>query len=68
MLKAVHQTGAFIERKLKGRYILVMCNMYQPLFSMTFFDLGLDNKVSGRWDNCDSAYFKSSVKGGVFLR
>ncbi|PGR96605.1 hypothetical protein COC61_11340 [Priestia megaterium] len=26
------------------------------------------NKVSGRCDNCNSAYFKSSVKGGVFLR
>ncbi|PFO13491.1 hypothetical protein COJ70_22665 [Priestia megaterium] len=33
-----------------------------------FFDLGLDNKVSGRYDNCNSSYFKSSVKGGVFLR
>ncbi|WP_423251453.1 hypothetical protein [Priestia megaterium] len=26
------------------------------------------DKVSGRCDNCNSAYFKSSVKGGVFLR
>ncbi|WP_310331822.1 hypothetical protein [Priestia megaterium] len=26
------------------------------------------DKVSGRYDNCNSAYFKSSVKGGVFLR
>ncbi|MBT2258379.1 hypothetical protein [Priestia megaterium] len=25
------------------------------------------DKVSGRRDNCNSAYFKSSVKGGVFL-
>ncbi len=25
------------------------------------------NKVSGRCDHCNSAYFKSSVKGGVFL-
>ncbi|MCM3773729.1 hypothetical protein M3225_25105 [Priestia aryabhattai] len=33
-----------------------------------FFDLGIDNKNSGRCDNCNSAYFKSSVKGGVFLR
>jgi len=24
------------------------------------------DKVSGRCDNCNSAYFKSSVKGGVF--
>jgi len=45
-----------------------MTNMYQPLFSMAFFDLGLDSKVSGRCDNCNSVYFKSSVKGGVFLR
>ncbi|WP_259394371.1 hypothetical protein [Priestia aryabhattai] len=28
----------------------------------------LDNKVSGCCDNCNSAYFKSSVKDGVFLR
>ncbi|MCF6800090.1 hypothetical protein [Priestia megaterium] len=27
----------------------------------------LPDKVSGRCDNCNSAYFKSSVKGGVFL-
>ncbi|MET3407476.1 hypothetical protein ABIC59_004945 [Priestia aryabhattai] len=46
MLKTVHQTGAFIERKLKGRYILVMCNMYLPLFSMAFFDLSLDKNLS----------------------
>ncbi|WP_436668800.1 hypothetical protein [Priestia megaterium] len=26
------------------------------------------DKVSGRCDNCNSAYFKSSVKDGVFLR
>ncbi|MBU8590089.1 hypothetical protein Q8G31_24980 [Priestia megaterium] len=26
------------------------------------------DKVSGRCDNCNSAYFKSSVKAGVFLR
>ncbi|WP_407728527.1 hypothetical protein ACJMCD_28200 (plasmid) [Priestia megaterium] len=26
------------------------------------------DKVSGRCDHCNSAYFKSSVKGGVFLR
>ena len=26
------------------------------------------DKVSGRCDNCNSSYFKSSVKGGVFLR
>ncbi|WP_394556036.1 hypothetical protein [Priestia aryabhattai] len=26
------------------------------------------DKKSGRCDNCNSAYFKSSVKGGVFLR
>ncbi|MFQ6389114.1 hypothetical protein [Priestia aryabhattai] len=26
------------------------------------------DKVNGRCDNCNSAYFKSSVKGGVFLR
>ena len=26
------------------------------------------DKVSGRCDNCNSAYFRSSVKGGVFLR
>ena len=26
------------------------------------------DKVSGRCDNCNSAYFKSSVKSGVFLR
>ena len=26
------------------------------------------DKVSGRCDNCNSAYFKSSVKGGIFLR
>lgn len=26
------------------------------------------DKVSGRCDNCNSVYFKSSVKGGVFLR
>ncbi|WP_430128281.1 hypothetical protein [Priestia aryabhattai] len=25
------------------------------------------NKVSGRCDHCNSAYFKSSIKGGVFL-
>jgi hypothetical protein len=28
----------------------------------------LPDKVSGRYDTCKSAYFKSSVKGGVFLR
>jgi hypothetical protein len=44
-----------------------MCNMYQPLFSMIFLDLGLDNKISGRCDNCNSSYFKSSVKGCVFF-
>ncbi|PGR21542.1 hypothetical protein COC52_26785 [Priestia megaterium] len=33
-----------------------------------FFDLDLDNKVSGRCDNCNSSYFKSSVKGSIFLR
>ncbi|PEZ51255.1 hypothetical protein CN367_00970 [Priestia megaterium] len=27
-----------------------------------------DDKVSGRCDNCNSAYFKSSVKSGIFLR
>ncbi|MGC9933798.1 hypothetical protein [Priestia aryabhattai] len=26
------------------------------------------DKVSGRCDNCNLAYFKSSVTGGVFLR
>jgi len=26
------------------------------------------DKVSGRCNNCNSAYFKSSVKNGVFLR
>ncbi|WP_455931543.1 hypothetical protein [Priestia aryabhattai] len=26
------------------------------------------DKVSGRCDNCNSSYFKSSVKGGIFLR
>ncbi|WP_377520196.1 hypothetical protein [Priestia megaterium] len=26
------------------------------------------DKISGRCDNCSSAYFKSSVKSGVFLR
>ncbi|WP_141528796.1 hypothetical protein [Bacillus megaterium] len=26
------------------------------------------DKVSGRCNNCNSSYFKSSVKGGVFLR
>jgi len=26
------------------------------------------DKVSGRCDNCNSAYFKSSVKAGIFLR
>jgi len=26
------------------------------------------DKISGRCDNCNSAYFKSSVKSGVFLR
>ena len=26
------------------------------------------DKVSGRCDNCNSSYLKSSVKGGVFLR
>ncbi|PEZ50154.1 hypothetical protein CN367_02900 [Priestia megaterium] len=45
-----------------------MTNMFHSLSFMTFYDLGLDNKVSGRCDNCNSAYFKSSVKGGVFLR
>jgi len=25
-------------------------------------------KISGRYDNCNSSYFKSSVKDGVFLR
>ncbi|PFI84000.1 hypothetical protein [Priestia megaterium] len=25
------------------------------------------DKISGRCGNCNSAYFKSSVKGGVFL-
>ncbi|MFK7677249.1 hypothetical protein CN265_20035 [Priestia megaterium] len=27
----------------------------------------LPDKISGRYDHCNSAYFKSSVKGGVFL-
>ncbi|MCU7764689.1 hypothetical protein N7984_17445 [Priestia megaterium] len=31
-------------------------------------NFSLDNKISVRCDNCNSAYFKSSVKGGVFLR
>ncbi|MFE4117804.1 hypothetical protein [Priestia sp. YIM B13448] len=26
------------------------------------------DKVSRRCDHCNSAYFKSSVKGGIFLR
>ncbi|MGG3158793.1 hypothetical protein COM86_28165 [Priestia megaterium] len=26
------------------------------------------DKVSGRCDHCNSAYFKSSIKGGIFLR
>jgi len=26
------------------------------------------DKVSGRCDNCNSFYFKRSIKGGVFLR
>ncbi|MFY2253211.1 hypothetical protein ACOSZH_25275 [Priestia megaterium] len=26
------------------------------------------DKVSGQCDDCNSAYFKSSVKGGVFVR
>ncbi|WP_427127462.1 hypothetical protein ACQCPQ_26815 (plasmid) [Priestia megaterium] len=26
------------------------------------------DKKSGRCDNCNSSYFKSSVKGGAFLR
>ena len=26
------------------------------------------DKKSGRCDNCNSSYFKSSVKGGIFLR
>ncbi|MED4285113.1 hypothetical protein P4679_24645 [Priestia megaterium] len=26
------------------------------------------DKKSGRCDNCDSAFFKNSIKGGVFLR
>ncbi|RAS77326.1 hypothetical protein A4R27_18750 [Priestia endophytica] len=28
----------------------------------------LDNKISGRCDDCHLSYFKSSVKGGIFLR
>ncbi|WP_230932878.1 hypothetical protein [Priestia sp. TSO9] len=28
----------------------------------------LPDKVSGRCDHCNSSYFKSSVKDGVFLR
>ncbi|NGY80445.1 hypothetical protein F6Y02_41520 (plasmid) [Bacillus megaterium] len=28
----------------------------------------LPDRVSDRCDNCNSAYFKSSVKGGIFLR
>ncbi|QJX81087.1 hypothetical protein FDZ14_33825 (plasmid) [Priestia megaterium] len=27
----------------------------------------LNIRISGRCDNCNLAYFKSSVKGGVFL-
>jgi len=28
----------------------------------------LPDKIAGRCDNCDSVKFKSSVKGGKFLR
>ncbi|MED1287727.1 hypothetical protein P4U27_30085, partial [Bacillus mycoides] len=38
--------GAIVEHEVKGRYILVMTNMYRPLFFMTFYNLGLDNKLN----------------------
>ncbi len=37
----IQQADAFIEQERKECYILVMYNMYHPLFSMTFYDLGL---------------------------
>ena len=34
---------AIVKHEVKGQYILVMSNMYCPLFFMTFYNLGLDN-------------------------
>ncbi|MGG4381699.1 hypothetical protein [Priestia megaterium] len=33
-----------------------------------YYHYSIVNKVSDRCDHCNSAYFKSSVKSGVFLR
>ncbi|MEO4023282.1 hypothetical protein VKA11_27335 [Bacillus paranthracis] len=33
-----------------------------------FYKFSLDNKISGRCDNCDNTAFKSSVKDFIFLR
>jgi hypothetical protein len=40
--KVIPFKGAIIEKEVRGWYILVMTNMYQPLFYMTFYELGLD--------------------------
>ncbi|GAB6687531.1 hypothetical protein bcgnr5410_56960 [Bacillus cereus] len=40
----IKQLGAIVEHEVKGRYILVISNIYCPLFFMTFYNLGLDNK------------------------
>ncbi|EEM80038.1 hypothetical protein [Bacillus thuringiensis] len=34
-----------MEHEVKGRYILVMSNMYRSLFFMTFYNLGLDKNI-----------------------
>lgn len=42
--------------------------MLWPLIYLPFFNLGLDNCLSGRCDNCGRAHFNSSVGNGKFIR
>ncbi|RPK14567.1 hypothetical protein FH5_00002 [Priestia endophytica] len=42
------QYGPIVEQEVKGGYILVMYNMYPPLFFRAFYDLGLDKILSGK--------------------
>lgn len=48
--------------------MLVIYNMLGAWYFKFFLDLGLDNKISGRCDNCGNTAFKSSVKDFIFLR
>ncbi|KAB2492946.1 hypothetical protein F8155_15255 [Priestia endophytica] len=64
----IQLNGPIVEQEVKGWYILVMYNMYHLLFFKTFYDLGLDKILSGRFDNCRNARFSTKVGNNQYLR